>query len=122
MAELLVMAVSNTNKSDALSDAEHWKRGDVIEVRADGWGWGTSELTSEKFRIIRVPGLITSKQEALMSQPLNEDMAKGIKRRLRTLDFAALPAGVAKSFSPPRSGPYIDMTVSRVDSITELKS
>jgi hypothetical protein len=56
MCELLVRVIDKigTTKDD---DALLTKRGDVIDLRPDGWNWGTGELLNPDWRILRVPGV-----------------------------------------------------------------
>ncbi len=120
MAELLVIVKSKVNSKDALSDSAHWKRGDVVVRKPDGWAWSEREKTSEMFRIISV-SLIVSKLEALEAKSDSLDI-KGVPHRLRMLDFDSLPLALAVQFNPPRGKPIIELTTAQLDSITVLKS
>lgn len=56
MAEILLRVVDKTNEDKAL-DALCSKRGDVIVVKPDGWPWGTEELKSDVWRVVKLPGV-----------------------------------------------------------------
>lgn len=56
MAEILLRVVDKTNEDKAL-DAQCSKRGDVIVVKPDGWPWGTEELKSDFWRVVKLPGV-----------------------------------------------------------------
>lgn len=51
------MVVDRNNPDDIYKDSKLYKRGMVIDVRADGWSWGYQELNNPDFRILRTPDL-----------------------------------------------------------------
>lgn len=55
MAELLVRVVSKLNPDDVYKDVKLSKRGDVIMVVPDGWGWSIEERTNPDWRIFKWP-------------------------------------------------------------------
>lgn len=55
MAELLVRLVNNYEGDDLQMIAQSSARGDVIVAQEDGHQWGSMELASHKWVIIKVP-------------------------------------------------------------------
>lgn len=107
MAELLVKAVSATHP-DPIKDAQGcYKRGDIVDVRPDGFEWGKSEGLPN-FVVIKVPGVDHTSNKHLM-QPHQEQstekdpksgkdkpVTKTLKRRLWNvqLDHESIPQNV----------------------------
>jgi hypothetical protein len=65
------------------------KRGDVIAVCPDGWGWSLEERTSPDWRIISSPILNTFAEVLMQTDLLMSGRLK--RRRQWTLDFSVLP-------------------------------
>lgn len=59
MCELLVRVIDKIN-DDFYLNCMCSKRGDVISLQADGWGWGKEELANPDWRIIKFPGVAVS--------------------------------------------------------------
>ena len=70
MAELLVRVVSKVNPADPFKDVKLTKRGDVIAVQPDGWGWGREELRHPDWRIFRWPSVSVSEASVFLSPEL----------------------------------------------------
>jgi hypothetical protein len=47
--------------------AMYLSRGDVIDIRADGWGWSAIELSNPAWRMIRVTGMTQIQADALLA-------------------------------------------------------
>lgn len=72
MAELLIRVVDKTNV-DPYLDAKCLKRGDVVDVRPDGWVWGREEMTRPEWRVLRLPGLAAVDLSAFLAEEVDED-------------------------------------------------
>lgn len=70
MAELLVRTVSKVNPTNAHRDAKLTKRGDVIMVCPDGWGWCGDELKNPHWRILKWPSITVSEASLFMSREI----------------------------------------------------
>lgn len=61
MAEMLVFAVNRTHPNPVKDRRGCYKRGDIVVVKPNGWGWGTEETKAPKdggvFVIIKIPGV-----------------------------------------------------------------
>ena len=55
MAELLVRNIDKINPNSAELNAQCFKRGDVIVVQEDGWGWSPKELAGDPWTVIKFP-------------------------------------------------------------------
>ena len=58
---------------DSGPDIEHTKCGDVIVVQPDGWTWSPRELENPDWRIVKIPDLLGTEKEALLSNNLRID-------------------------------------------------
>jgi hypothetical protein len=56
MCEVALVVVDKTN-DDFYKNCMCYKSGDIIEVVADGWPWGTQDLANPNWRIIKFPGV-----------------------------------------------------------------
>lgn len=66
MAELLVKAI-DAKHDDPVEDARGcYKRGDIVDVRPDGFRWGNEEALP-KFIIIKCPGIAVNSVQQYMS-------------------------------------------------------
>lgn len=101
MAELVVMVVDRLHPHDVYLNAAAYKRGDVIEVRPDGWPWGTEELAHPDWRILRIPDLTVSEASALLAEERNTDPAhqsRTLQRRAFKLDLEHAAVGELRAF------------------------
>lgn len=67
MCEICVRVTSKTNPNDQVKDAQLTKRGHIIDVRPDGWGWTTTELTNPDWRMISLPNITVSQATAYLA-------------------------------------------------------
>jgi hypothetical protein len=72
MAELLVRVVSKLNPDDVYKDVKLTKRGDVIMVVPDGWGWSIEEKTNPDWRIVKWPSETVVNASTLLTPELPE--------------------------------------------------
>lgn len=56
MAEFLVKAIDATHKDPVKDVRGCYKRGDIVDVRPDGFEWGKEEAPP-KFTIVKCPGM-----------------------------------------------------------------
>lgn len=88
----------NRDADDMFIDhATTHKRGDVIHAAPDGWPWGSDELISPFWRIIKVPGLELLEAQAMVAREIAEDPTnppRTLQRRAFRLDIdhPSLPA------------------------------
>lgn len=74
MCELLIRIRDKVN-ADPYLDAKCTKRGDVIVVLEDGWGWAQGELTNPDWRILRVPAVTVGQAAAFVTPEVDTDPA-----------------------------------------------
>lgn len=94
MAELLIRVTDKINP-DFYLNCQCTKRGDVIDVRPDGWPWGTLDQTQPFWRILKVPALSVSEAAALLAPELDTDPlhpSRTLQRRAFKWDFDAAAA------------------------------
>lgn len=93
MAELLVR-VSRKIGATPAHDAKLTKRGDVIVVAPDGWGWSDIECTNPEWRIFKWPNISLPEASALLTPelPIAQDDASNplLQRRGFGLDVDGL--------------------------------
>lgn len=123
MAEFLIKAIDATH-SDSIKDQRGcYKRGDIVDLRPDGWTWGGLELLAPanggKFVVLKVTDVTVEqvKQFAinklgalahwLMSETSGVD-AEGapiiVRRRRLRFDVDLVPAGVRNTLN--KTGQY----------------
>ncbi len=93
MCELL-LRVSDKINTDPVLDSKCTKRGDVIVVMPDGWGWGTEELRNPDWRILQLPNVTVEQAASFLSpEPEDNPQAPSLvrQRRLFKIDLDALP-------------------------------
>lgn len=100
MAEFLIKAISATHP-DPLKDARGcYKRGDIVDVRPDGFKWGKEERLP-KFVIVKIPGLDAEKVKKYMQPHFEtgvlfdyntEESPAVLKRRLHRVLIDDVPA------------------------------
>jgi hypothetical protein len=87
MCEFLIR-VHDKCSEDPQKDIRCMKRGDVVVVCPDGWGWSDLECSLAHWRIVKVPGLSMEQGETYMADELASSKSR---RRLFTVDLSALP-------------------------------
>jgi hypothetical protein len=85
MAEIVVVVKDKVNK-DFYLDCGCYKRGDVIEVREDGWPWGTIDRSNPDWRIIKVPQHSVAELAAFLAREKDTD-PKNPSRTLQKRHF-----------------------------------
>lgn len=93
MAELLVRILDKVN-TDKILDSKCTKRGDVISVCPDGWEWGTEEINSAQWAIIKLPNVTTSEASVFLSPEIDIDPQNPslfLQRRSMKLNLDAMP-------------------------------
>lgn len=73
MAELLVRTVDRVNTDHPYLDVKLTKRGDVIDVRGDGWPWQEGDKTEPYWRILRWPGMTVEQVEHLLEPEIHPE-------------------------------------------------
>lgn len=103
MAELLVRVIDKIN-DDPVLNTKCMKRGDVVVVCPDGWGWSKEELTNPFWRIIKMPNLSMEEANRFLAPELDTDPnqpSKTLQRRAFKLDFNILPLTVKADIDSP---------------------
>lgn len=72
MCELLLL-IANNNNTDPYLDCKRLKRGDVVVVQPDGWGWSSEEQINCDWRIIKLPGIAEDLLSAFIAPELPVD-------------------------------------------------
>lgn len=126
MAELLVRVVSKSS-ADPAQDAKLTKRGDVIVVAPDGWGWSTIELTAPHWRIFKWSSVTESEASALLTPelPVSEvDIDNPLLQRRGfnlNIDAAILPSALkAYIADDSRAQPFF--TISAQVTLASIKT
>ena len=95
MAELLVKLLSATNP-DPVKDARGcYKRGDVVDVRPDGFKWGREECPP-RFVVVCIPGSSVEESRKYLEPEIEEkavdgEQVKTMARRRKTgLDLSGI--------------------------------
>lgn len=96
MCEVLVR-VADKISDDPYMDAKLLKAGDVVVIQRDGGPWGTEDLTSPAWRIIKFTAISVSTASAFLGPEIDTDPAnpnRMLRRRAFALDLtnAMLPA------------------------------
>ena len=119
MAEFLIRVADKVNP-DFYADCQCTKRGDVIVVQADGWGWGKEEKSLPFYRIIRHSNVTVAEASQFLAPELPVDPlnpSKTLKRRQFKLDIdvATLPTAVKNWLKDDtRATPILDITGSGI--------
>lgn len=121
MAELLIKARNATHPNPD-KDRMCYKRGDIVDVRPDGFLWGREECLP-RFVIIKIPGLNPDTVRAFMkvhldtSDPTHPVM---LRRRLWgiTIDASDIPTWVKTSL---RNTGSVTVTVSQIRNFIKNK-
>lgn len=89
MAELLVRVVDKVNP-DFYANTKCLKRGDVIAVCEDGWGWGVEELANPDWRILKIPDMTVAEASVFLAPERNRDPgqpSRTLQRRAFAIDL-----------------------------------
>jgi hypothetical protein len=89
MAEIVVQIVDKVNK-DFYLNCGCYKRGDVIEIREDGFPWGKIDRSNPDWRIIKLPQYSVKDLESFRSGEKNTDPtqpSKTLQRRAFKFDI-----------------------------------
>lgn len=74
MAEFLVRIKDKTS-SDPYLDAQCLKRGDIVAIQPDGWGWGLDEINNPDWRILKFPMISIKNSSSFIAPEFNTDPA-----------------------------------------------
>jgi hypothetical protein len=79
------MLVCNNRRAAPNSQREPgwWRTGDIVLIRVASHEWGTEELNTDKFRIVRIPGMTVSELRAYVHP------RRGIHRSRFRVNFQA---------------------------------
>lgn len=80
MAELLIKNISVSYSDPDKDKRGCYKKGDIVVVMPDGHNWGTEEL-SEKFFILKIPGIAVNRIEGYCMPEFDEDDQVITRRR-----------------------------------------
>ena len=69
MCEIRYIIRDHSHKNPDL-DKTKWKKGQILIIKEDGWGWSDTELNSEDAAILKMPGVSREKMKALYCDPL----------------------------------------------------
>lgn len=115
-------------QADKSLKVQQYGAGDVVIWKAEGWGWGSVELTHPEHRILRIANMTVSEAEALVSQELNVGKVKlHTWKRIRKFDLNSIliVSGKFKDFldDDTRIVPIFKFTgnISLITSITTTK-
>lgn len=79
MAELLIKAIDATHSDPVKDKAGCYKRGDIVDVRPDGFEWGREEGLPT-FVKVKIPGLAVSTIKQFMESEMG-DLETTVRRR-----------------------------------------
>lgn len=122
MAELLIKAQDNTHADPVKNERGCYKRGDIVDVRPDGFAWGKEECLP-RFVVVKIPGLDHAKVRHFIEahfDTTNPDAPVLMKRRKWNvlMDAAKLPAWVKTSLRDTGS---VTVTVAQVRNFIQNK-
>lgn len=78
MCELLVKVVDVAHSDPLINMQACYKRGDVVTVQPDGHVWGSAELDTNVFSIVKKPGVSVDDMQYLLNdskQPIKQTAA-----------------------------------------------
>lgn len=116
MAELLIKAIDATHSDPGKDFRGCYKRGDIVQVRPDGFAWGRLELLPPadggKFVVLKITGVTPAQvRNAIRNRwgidpdSEDEDQAIGpVRRRRIRIDADLLPANVRQTLN--QTGQY----------------
>lgn len=87
MAELLLRVVDKFNPHCAIKNRKLTKRGDVIHVAPDGWGWGKEEIANPEWRIVKLPGIDPSVFADLLEPAVTEVNKHVVHKRRKFINL-----------------------------------
>lgn len=95
MCELLIRTKDKGSDKDAAKDALISKRGHVIAVCPDGWGWTKAEQDNPEWAIVKMPGVAVSDYAALVAPVVKQPLLQGdapmvTARRAFSLDLSRI--------------------------------
>ncbi len=106
MAELLVRVHDKINP-DFYLNTKCTKRGDVIDVEADGWPWGSLELSLPFFRIIKMTGFPVATARSWLAAEVDVDPLNPSKTLQRRASFLAIDNPALIAALPPALAAYL---------------
>lgn len=89
----LLMQHTNKVNPDAYRDPGCEKRGDVITIQREGWGWTQTELNNPDWRIIKL-NLPVNVILSLLAPEEGEFAHRIARKRKYDIDVSAIPVGV----------------------------
>lgn len=115
MAEFLIKATSNTNPNPLKDSRGCYKRGDIVDVRPDGWPWGNEERLP-RFVVVKIPGLDPDTVMKFMDSQTDSVAIENptmIKRRLWNLliDDAGIPNSIKNAL---RNNGEVTVTLAQI--------
>jgi hypothetical protein len=115
MCELLVRIEDKGVDPDPEKDAHISKKGHVIDIRPDGWGWSETELANPAWRIGSVPGVDPGDYTkfAMAAVQVGPMATVRIARKAFYLDVDQLATLMAS-----RAGAFSTFTVAEIDAAT----
>jgi len=99
MAEFLVIAKGHTNPDPVIDRAGAYKRGDIVDVREDGFDWGRPIRSFwPKFAIIKIPGVTVAQVRKYIQPEIDAiDPTKILTRRLYKVEVNSLPLSIRRA-------------------------
>jgi len=102
MCELLVKAIDANHPDPVIDLAGSYKRGDVVVIMPDGHTWGTGELDTNVFAIIKHPGVSVDSMKYMLYEhveSLPKTAALKVPRLMRHIQRDARKTKIRKRFS-----------------------
>lgn len=99
MAELLIVAQSHHHPDPVEDRAGAYKRGDVVDVREDGFDWGRLLKSYwPKFAVVKIPGVSVASVEKYIRPEMNSLAPDQVlTRRLYRLEIDTIPLAVRRA-------------------------
>lgn len=105
MAELLIKAVDATHDDPEKDQRGCYKRGDIVVVRPDGWGWGTQEVippaSGGLFVVVKITDVTPAQIRRWVKNNWSDDIEgnSDTRRRRVRIDVHLLPVGVRNTLN-----------------------
>jgi len=99
MSELLIRIVDKVNPNDPALDLQCLKRGDVVTIGEDGWGWSAKELANSDWKVMYFPGASMSAAQSYLAPELPNGPDDLSPKRRRAFAFNLLSAAPQTTFS-----------------------